>query len=113
MIDDDIYVYDDVKKVPVLVGQLGVGRRIGTRGFETNESILHSTFKNLINIGVWNISGLQNKLDDVSSDVDSDSFNTFIQAFDILCFIETWAHTLKQFTINGYKCYDVIRKKNM
>ena len=47
-----------------------------------------------------------------SMDVDTNEFSRFIQTFDVLCFIETWAHKLKQFAINGYECYDVIRKNH-
>ena len=36
----------------------------------------------------------------------------FLNTFDILCFLETWADTLKQFSIDGYRCFDSIRIKH-
>ena len=92
VIDNDIYQYDSVKKVPVLVAQQGVGRKTK---FETIKKMLTSTFHFLINIGVWNISGFPNKLDNVNSDVGTNDFTSFNQTFDVLCCIETWANYAK------------------
>lgn len=73
---------------------------------------MNSNFQSVLNIGFWNISGLQNKLDGTCSAVDANSFINFIKTFDVFCFIETWAYKMKQFMIDGYECYDVIRKRH-
>lgn len=70
------------------------------------------SFKSVLNVGFWNISGLQNKIDSTCPDVEHNSFQQFIQTFDVLCFIETWAYKLKQFSVDGFECYDVIRQKH-
>ena len=74
---------------------------------ESSDSILHS-----INIGFWNISGLQSKLDGTCPDVELNSFIQFIETFHVMCFLESWGETLNQFTLEGYRCYESIRKKH-
>ncbi|MEW8548716.1 MAG: hypothetical protein AB2693_34880, partial [Candidatus Thiodiazotropha sp.] len=63
---------------------------------------MNSDIQLVLNIGFWNISGLQSKLDGTCPDVDHNSFQEFVQTFDVLCFIETWAYQLKQFSIDGF-----------
>ena len=106
VIDDDVYAYDSSKKVPDLIAQYEGGRRSGTINSDTKQDSFYFLTNCLLNIGVWNISGLQNKLDGINSEIDAGSFNNFIQTFDVLCFIETWAHMLSQFT-NAMVRYDV------
>ena len=37
---------------------------------------------------------------------------SFVQTFHVICFLESWAYKLNQFVVEGYECYDVIRKKH-
>ena len=64
IVDDNIYVYDYAKKAPVLVSKWGLGRGFGSDSNKNsvNNEPSNSIFQSLT-IGVWNVSGLQSKLD--------------------------------------------------
>lgn len=48
-------------------------------------------------LGVWNISGLKSKLHE-----HNESFDTFVNTFDIIGFVETWADENDMFQIDGF-----------
>lgn len=55
---------------------------------------------------------MKSKFDGICHDIDYNNFVDFLITFDIICFLETWADKLKQFTLDGYTCYESVRVKH-
>ena len=64
--------------------------------FDNNITAKNTSDKQNFKLGVWNISGLKSKL---NGNVE---FNTFIDRFDIIGFVETWADENDIFELNGF-----------
>ena len=65
-----------------------------------------------MSFGIWNISGLKNKLSNNPLCYEYYDFAEFIMKFDIFGFVETWSDYKNEFCINGYTLFDSVRKKH-
>ncbi|MES9883367.1 MAG: endonuclease/exonuclease/phosphatase family protein [Sedimenticola sp.] len=77
------------------------------RSTEPPPDLVDDSVQKTVKIGMWNISGLAAKINLMTS-----SFEDFINGFDVICFVETWADTVDQFNIPGYISYAVVRDKH-